>query len=273
MGPGREERLEDLVELFRRDAGPGVADLHLDRFRVDRGRDRDGPAVPHRLGGVQEEVQEHLLHLAAVHPGHEGLGRVPALEDDLPVGGVLVQDRQQVIEQRVQVGRDGVHRLRTREQQQVPHGPVQAVHLVDDLAADLGSRVGLPVPFEEDLAPAADAGERVADLVGEDRRHLPDRREHLPLHQAVLHLLERGDVADDPHAARPDPAVVVDRGHGQRRRRSSCRPSGGGSRRDCGLSPPARSWTATARVRREARDPRGATDRSPGRASPSADQP
>src|SRR5438093_4396818 len=68
----REERLEDLGEQVVRDALAGVLHLDLDgvapedlRFGARAGlrRDRDGPALRHRVRRVEQEVEEDLLEL------------------------------------------------------------------------------------------------------------------------------------------------------------------------------------------------------------------
>src|SRR5438477_377859 len=68
----REEGLEDMRQMLFRDARSGVGDLDLDRVRADEaggrvamrlGRDGDDPALRHRLGGVQHEVEDDLLDL------------------------------------------------------------------------------------------------------------------------------------------------------------------------------------------------------------------
>src|SRR5437868_1451208 len=73
----REERLEDVRQVLLGDARPGVRDLEPDRVGPDEprsrvpmrlGRNRDEPALRHRFGGVQHEVEDDLLDL--VGRGH-----------------------------------------------------------------------------------------------------------------------------------------------------------------------------------------------------------
>src|SRR5439155_6843818 len=69
---GREEGVEDLLLHGGRDAVARVADRHLDRVGVGGdGRDQQAALAPARLRHgferVQEEVQDHLLDLHAVH--------------------------------------------------------------------------------------------------------------------------------------------------------------------------------------------------------------
>src|SRR5205814_3447109 len=68
----REEGLEDVREVLLGDSRSGIGDLDLHRVGADeaRGRvamrlrrDRDDPALRHRLGGVQHEVEDDLLDL------------------------------------------------------------------------------------------------------------------------------------------------------------------------------------------------------------------
>src|SRR6266516_1396351 len=69
---GREERLEDVREVFFGDPRAGVANLDVHRFRSeelrigsarDAGRDVDGAALGHGLLRVEHQVQQHLLDL------------------------------------------------------------------------------------------------------------------------------------------------------------------------------------------------------------------
>src|SRR5437762_9086833 len=66
----REERLEDVREVFLRDPRPGVGDLHSHRVGPDEAgrrvavrfrRDGDDAALGHRFGRVEDEVEDDLL--------------------------------------------------------------------------------------------------------------------------------------------------------------------------------------------------------------------
>src|SRR6185437_2823846 len=55
-----EERLEDPLAQIQRDARPGVLDRGHEVGALHAGTDRDRAAVGHRVGGVDEEVEEDL---------------------------------------------------------------------------------------------------------------------------------------------------------------------------------------------------------------------
>ena len=68
---GREEGVEDPAEVLGRD--PGAVILYLDRDRRAVAPGADGQHTlpvrgPHRVDGVAEEVQQHLLELVGVGP-------------------------------------------------------------------------------------------------------------------------------------------------------------------------------------------------------------
>ena len=69
----REERFENLPLDVRRDAGAGIRDGQLEPRpgRIQSGRDLDpaaGGQPAHRLVGIGDEVQEHLVELMGVGP-------------------------------------------------------------------------------------------------------------------------------------------------------------------------------------------------------------
>src|SRR5581483_12374730 len=76
--PGVEllELAEDPRLVLFRDADPGVGDRDVDRVRAARGFDGHGAAVSRELDGVGQQVEQHLLELAAVDgdlPGARGV--------------------------------------------------------------------------------------------------------------------------------------------------------------------------------------------------------
>jgi len=77
----REKTVENVVGEFGRDAGAGIYNVNHGLARapvfLDRDGDRDGAAMGHGLGGVDEEVKQNLLELALVdiHLEREGRGR------------------------------------------------------------------------------------------------------------------------------------------------------------------------------------------------------
>src|SRR5213078_1418955 len=92
-GLGGEERFEDVGEVLRRDAVPGVGDPHLQLAAGDRRRpDAQLTPLGHGFDRVAAEVPQHLPELLRVRPPDEGRGE---LTDDLEAGrrpAVLEQD-------------------------------------------------------------------------------------------------------------------------------------------------------------------------------------
>src|SRR5262249_13844511 len=85
------ERLEDEPKLFGRNADAGVADRDFRHVSlgVFTQVDRKPAAVGHCLAGIDDEVQEDLLNLAA-HDRDLGPALVTLLDSDLMLAEVLV---------------------------------------------------------------------------------------------------------------------------------------------------------------------------------------
>ena len=60
-GLGGEERIEDAMQMFGRNARAGVGDFHFDRAVLRRGADFQHAARRHGVARVHEQVQKHLL--------------------------------------------------------------------------------------------------------------------------------------------------------------------------------------------------------------------
>src|SRR5207245_8694369 len=72
---GREERVEDPAEVCGRDPGAVILDHNRDRRAGVRGAHGQHTAAVsglHRMDGVAEEVQQHLLELWGGGPRSEG---------------------------------------------------------------------------------------------------------------------------------------------------------------------------------------------------------
>src|SRR5690606_3421876 len=122
----REERIEDLVQVFARNAGPGVHDMDGDA-RSGRPRAHDEQSVGHRvhrLLGVHDEIDQHLLEIGRVRPD----GRQVATE---VLTYVDVTDAERIASHLQHVTHDVVHvhayafceyfLCVTREQAQIRH--------------------------------------------------------------------------------------------------------------------------------------------------------
>src|SRR5688500_455553 len=220
-----EERLEDVRHVLLRDAAAAVTDLDLDRVgaqeararvAVDRGGDGDRAALPHRLGAVQDEIEDDLLQL--VGGGHDGWQRGVEIlrEAHVPVAEPLRDERLGLLDERVHVGR--LHRRRR---------PVEAEHLPEDARHPLGLfprdveelevRVVLRDLVDEQVQRVLDRLERVVDLV-RDRRGEPAGRgellrvEERLLETPALELAQAPDVLHHGDGRDGHTGVVADLG-------------------------------------------------------------
>ena len=69
--------------------GPLVADRELDSRTAPPARDRDPPATVHRLRGVQQDVEHHLLELAGARTHERVVGHGDVQENRVRAGPVL----------------------------------------------------------------------------------------------------------------------------------------------------------------------------------------
>src|SRR5579864_7523829 len=94
-GLRREERLEDVVEVIGGDPGARVVYCHGDRGGAgERCRDRDRATPLHRLRGVEEEIEEYLLHLARIAENDRALVSLMLQCDGFPKAIVLELEKR-----------------------------------------------------------------------------------------------------------------------------------------------------------------------------------
>ena len=182
----RVERLEYPRQLVGRNTAAVVADHHVDHvvLGVVKQLDPKPPAAGHRLPGVDQKVQQHLLYLVAV--GHRRRNLLIALLDYYPVLVHLpFQQHQRVVHQFYQIGRlqaggavprhsqDGVgDRRRT-----IGRG----VNLTEALVAGLGVFVAHP-----HLRVVENGHQHVVELVGGGAYQFAQRGQPLCLSKPML---------------------------------------------------------------------------------------
>jgi hypothetical protein len=174
----REKGIEDPGTVFLLDPDPRVANAHRHgvRIRVVIGPDRQGSPFFHGFAGVDEEVEEHLLHVRRV-----GLDLRQGVQDlhHLDIGDAqLVRDEGEGLLHHLDEVHGFAERIfRPREIEQVLHDGGRPL----DLPAH---RVEVPLVFRDILRPGlslvdlplhepdvrVDAGQRVVDLVRHGRR-------------------------------------------------------------------------------------------------------
>ncbi len=168
---------------------------------MERGLDGERPALRHRVPGIHDQVDDHLLDLARI--GHD-LPRVVARDDhDLDVlADEAPQDGGHAGHQRLEIDGLRLEDLLAAEREQLPGeigGPLRGgLDQVDVLARGV---VG-PHPHEEQAAPPADHGQQVVEVVRDPSRELADRLDLLGLGELGLRLLQlrvrRLEFLDEP---------------------------------------------------------------------------
>ncbi len=106
FGLGREKRLEDPPQVGRRDPDTRVG--HADLGQPAGRRPAPGAAAPcppgHRLAGVDQEVEQHLLDLCRVDPRVQSSRRLQFQPHPVP-RQVFLDEQDDFLDQPRQVGR------------------------------------------------------------------------------------------------------------------------------------------------------------------------
>ena len=186
----------------------GSAVFQLARF----GGDGERAAVGHRVAGVHDEVEQHLLELARVHDHGPDRGRTQV---DLDVrADEATQDLAERDHGVVRVEHDRLHHA----------APAQREQLVDEGARLLaGAAHGLEItagrvlrrePVQHQLAVAEDHREQVVEVVRDATREPAERLEPLRLLQLALDAPPLRDVVEDD-----DDVIAIVIGAGRQPRR------------------------------------------------------
>ena len=204
IGLGGEEGIVDAIEVLRGDAGAGVGHLGHHLVPLLARGDRQPAAARHGVPRVQEQVEEHLLELELVADhGDAALGQL-APNLDAALLELMLEQRQHVADDRVDVDHGafgGVRGVRAGQVQQPVDDAGGAEGLLFDLLEHRGARVRRVRPFEQHLGVAGDAGQRRVDLVGDTRGQQAERRHLLGDAQLLFELGAFGDVLDDHDGA------------------------------------------------------------------------
>ena len=190
-----------------------------------RAHDEHAAAVgrEHRLLGVDDQVEQHLLHLVPVGEDLRQPGRQRVDDRDVRDALLVGAQRQRLAHDLVHVH----HRARrlplAREGQQVADDARGALGLAEDRLEAAADRRFERARSRQPLGPAQDRGERVVQLVRDAGNRLAERRHLLGLQQLVIdvarlvvQLLALADVADerfDAHGCRRPAGAVGAAGH------------------------------------------------------------
>ena len=200
---GREERVENAGQIGGLDAVPGVGDEQFDRRRgLVVARSYPQPfwrAAAHRLLGIEQQIQQRLLDLAAVR--HDRRQRRIKLRHELHVVqpvfvGAQRQDAPEQVGDVLWRARRG---LTAGEREQVAHDPCGTLRLVGDppeIVRQFGARPNRALMlrveqlFLQQLRVADYARERVVQFVRDAGNQLADGGKLLRLEQLRLGGLE-----------------------------------------------------------------------------------
>jgi len=187
--------VEDLREMLPRDAGPRVADVNAEVAAQllclvpETAFDRHGAALGHGLQGIEQDIDENLLDLTAVEGDVRGPGCELQHDPDPVLRKLGVHQGDGILDGAM----DGFSlELRRRGSAEVEHPLYKVLDpldpgqgIVDDPSCFL---VGLDA-LGQQLNVEVDAGQGVANLVGDARGKLPQRREAVDPPHPLLRLL------------------------------------------------------------------------------------
>src|SRR5438270_8699376 len=116
---GGKERVINLVDMLRRNAGATVTDVYLDAVSIGRADVQRAAFARHGIFGVQEQVQEHLLQLAGVAMDQRQSGVELRLYLHARGLELVLQERERFSNDLIQIDGAEFRGARTREIQQV----------------------------------------------------------------------------------------------------------------------------------------------------------
>ena len=207
--PGGEEGVEDPVEDLRVDAAAAVShgDAHVTARRsaaggsllmvevdVCRGQ-ADLAAERHGVGGVDEQVEQHLLDLPGVDLHRPEARLRLAAQGDLPAR--LAEQGTAGGDQAVQVRHpDPVAGLPPGQAEQLPGELFSLAHVLLDVPQLFGSGRAFGQVHQQERGAALDAHEQVVEIVGNAAGQGGHGLEPLYALQLALHGPGLGDVAE-----------------------------------------------------------------------------
>ena len=192
---GGEERIENALEIFGRNAGAIVVDGDAHGGSIARGGDGDAARTLMRFDGlarVVDDVEHDLLDLVSV--GQHERQLLGKMRDDLHVAGAerVGNHLQNVLDELVHGDGLAFRLLAARETQERLHDFRAAFGGLEDhveMAAVLVAHVGVLEHFGK----AHDGGQRVVQFMRDARDELADGGKFFTLDQLPLRSLERLD--------------------------------------------------------------------------------
>ena len=159
------------------------------------------PPSRHRVAGVDDEIDDHLLELVEVGLDQPQVAAV----DDVELDRLADQPAQQHLQFRqhvVELQRLRAQRLPAREGEQLPHQPRRAIGVLLDLHDVLEGRIGRPVIGEQQVGIADDRGQHIVEVVRDAAGELADRLHLLALGEILLQRALLGGVEREDGRAR-----------------------------------------------------------------------
>ena len=150
----------------------------------------------HRVLGVGEHVEEHLLQLVRVGHGVRDRLVVLAAHLDASHPQLVHPELQRVVDHPVDARGPLLDLVLPGEREQVLHDPRSAARFGVDRLDGLALVRGRALLGQQQLGERGDPRQGIVQLVGHPRDQLADRRHLLGLNQLLLNQLLVGDVAD-----------------------------------------------------------------------------
>ncbi len=161
----------------------------------DRRFDRQGPALRHRIAGVDREVEDDLLELTRIGE-HERRARMAHLDQVDVLPDESSDESLHFVRDLVQVDDLRLEQLLPTEGQKLPSQGCGAIGGLLDRRHVLAALVIGGKLFSQHPRVAGNHSEKVVEIVGHTARQLPDGFHLLGLTELVLGLLPIGDIED-----------------------------------------------------------------------------
>ena len=174
---GGEERIENLLYVWRRDAGAriGYRDPHDAGFHARRNRESAFLDIRHGVGGVLQQVHDGLNHLPPIDIDQRWVGIQVNLHVDILASQVRLNESQRVGNQFGSVAALGAaSSLPAEIEHPLGHFFDATRRPVDHFEIDPKRMIGRQALLDESHV-AANEHERIRDLVGKTRGKLADR--------------------------------------------------------------------------------------------------
>ena len=223
---GREERLEDRVEMFRRDAGAGVGDRDGDEVAAARrtGRagqgwrrtllhaDRQPAFAVHGVAAVDGEIDQRGLELRDVGD-REAIGIVDLDLDPDAAADQRADQLRDALDLRADIEHLRLQRLPAGKRQQLRGQLGGALHGFGDRVDVAAAPLLRQFAAAQEVGRGADDGQEIVEIVRDAAGELADRFHLLRLPQRFLALAALGDVDGLRHRADDGAMLVAQRAH------------------------------------------------------------